>query len=240
MFNISALLTLVIAFSSPIFAYNVQPMVVEFKPSGPDATKVFYVENTYNEKLAVQVSVYTRSINENGEEKREETKNFVIYPDQLVIGPKEKRSVRATYVGPRDLKVQAPYRISFDQLPVDLKKKPQTQGAQVKFMFNYVTAVYISPDGVEAKLEIESQKKVGNILQVNFVNKGSAYKLLSHYDLVLTSSDKEEHISAEDQKVVDGVNLLPQSNRRIDFHIPDKFKNAPKVEIILKPKKIVM
>lgn len=231
-------LTLVLFASRVAFSYNVQPMVTEFKPSGPDATRIFYVENTYDEKLAVQVSTYTRAINEKGEELREETKNFVVYPDQLVINGKEKRSVRVTYVGPRDIKIQMPYRISFDQLPVDLKKKSQIQGAQVKFMFNYVTAVYISPDGVESKVEIESQKKDGDKLKVNFVNNGTAYELLSHFTIKLIGDGKEESITAEDQKLTDGVNLLPKSNRRIEFHLPEKIKGATKVELRLTPKKI--
>ena len=234
----AVILTLLLMLSPSLHAYNVQPMVAEFRPSGPDATKIFYVENTYDDKLAVQVNVFTRAIKENGEEVREETKNFVVYPDQLVINAKEKRGVRISYVGPRDMKVQIPYRISFDQLPVDLKKKDQKDGAQLKFMFNYVTAVYVSPSGVEPKVEIESQQKVKDKLKVNFVNKGTAHKLLSHFEIKLVSDKSEEDITEADKKMVDGVNLLPQSNRRMEFQLSEKMKNATKVEVRLKQKKI--
>lgn len=227
----------ILLWSSFSFAYSVQPMVTELKPSGREATRVFTIDNTYDEKLAVQVAAFTRSISTDGKEERKETKDFVIYPDQLAIGPKEKRSIRVTYVGPRDIKTQIPYRIAFDQMPVDLKKKSQKQGAQVRFMFNYVAAVYITPDGAEPKVEIESQKKVGDKFEVVFVNNGTAHKLLSHFDTYIVGDGVQKDVSDADQKALNSSNLLPQAKRKINFQIPKELQKASKLEIRIKAKK---
>lgn len=236
--NIILTATLTLFLTSFSWAYSVQPMVSELKPTGAEASRVFYIENTNNEKLAVQISAFTRAISNSGEEVRKETQDFAIYPDQVVINAKEKKSVRVTYVGPKELKQQIPYRISFDQLPVDLKKKKQVSAAEVKFMFNYVTAVYVTPDGAEPKIEIDSQELKNDKLVVQFSNKGTAYRLLSYYDLVLKGSGQEYKISAEDQKVVDGINLLPGVRRKIEFHVPAEAAKEKNLGIQLKSKKL--
>lgn len=234
----SALVTLCLALlQSQSYAYSVLPMVADLKPTGAESSRLFTIENNSNEKISLHVSATTRTISVDGKENRLPTQDFNISPNQLDLNAGEKKSVRITYVGKKDITVQAAYRIAFDQPTADLEKVEKSKSKdKVNFIFNYVTAVYVSPEKVSPKVQVVSVEKVsGDKVRALFENSGSAYKLLSHYRILISNGQQEALISEDDSKLVDGVNLLPQSQRQVLFRIPASIKKAEKYEIRLKP-----
>lgn len=218
------------------YAYSVEPLSWELRPSGAEASKVFYVENNDpNKKIAVQVTASTRGMDIDGKEIRNPTDHFVIYPDQLVVNSREKRAVRVTYTGPRDLKAEAAYRITFGELPVELKKpEPKSNGAQINFMFNYNTAVYVAPFGFKADAKVESINRLApDKLEVIFANPGTAHQSLSSYDfkLVDSATSKAFSIIEEELKTLRSINLLAGTRFKTVFKLPVEAKSAKNLTV---------
>jgi fimbrial chaperone protein len=210
-------------------AFRLSPMIVDFGPAGAKATQTFLVDNTSKEKVAIQIEVVTRAVDPNGKETRGETKDFLIFPEQLSLEPGERRNVRVTYVGEQNLKKELAYRLVASQLQVDFKK-PEPKGASVNvnFLLQYVASLYVSDDTVKPKIEVESVKVVKNKAEFVLKNAGNRHLVLSDAKLIFSAkgSDgkvKEWKADATALKNVISENILAGSTRRFVIELPNGF-----------------
>lgn len=194
-------------------AFRFSPMVVEFEPSGGRATQVLVIENPGDDKLPVQIEAFARSTDAKGAEVRNKTEDFVIYPEQVVLLPKEKRNVRVSWVGEISDGREKAYRLVASQLPVDFREQnsapKKSSTVNLKVLLQYVASAYVTPKGAVPLVQITEVKKVGaRKVAVTFHNAGSAHKVLLFKSLkvkagVKTLADLTTH------KGVESVNLLP-------------------------------
>jgi P pilus assembly protein, chaperone PapD len=213
-------------------------MVVEFAPSGAKSTQVLVIENPGDEKLPVQIEVFARSTDAKGEEVRGKTEDFVVYPEQVVLLPKEKRNVRVTYSGEiKDGKEKA-YRIVASQLPVDFRdknsasKKPKVN---LKFLLQYVASAYVTPEGTTAKISTKDVKKISaKKLSATFVNEGTAHQVLQLKTFKVTAG-KEIVLEESSNKALESTNLLPGDKKTIEFETKKEIPAGElKAELVLK------
>ena len=208
-------------------AFKLSPMVVNFAPNGSKATQVLTLENNANEKVPVQVEVFTREVDDKGEEVRKPTEDFNVYPEQLVLLPNEKRNVRVTYTAGKNAGVEQAYRIVATQVPVEFKDrnaKAQTKKTSLNFLIQYVASAYVAPDGVFPKVIIKDSNLVSSKkLAVTIANEGSAHKVLKAKTLrVLAGKDKL--IEVTNPTELDAVNFLAKTERTITFTLPKEVK----------------
>lgn len=209
------------------FAFKLSPMVVSFSPNGSKATQVLTLENNANEKVPVQVEVFTREIDSKGEEVRKPTEDFNVYPEQLVLLPNEKRNVRVTYTAGKSAGVEQAYRIVATQVPVEFKDrnaKAQAKKTSLNFLIQYVASAYVTPDGIYPKVIIKDAQLVSSKkLAVTIANEGAAHKILKAKTLrVLSGKDKLIEVPAPVE--LDAVNFLAKTERTITFTLPKEVK----------------
>lgn len=223
---ILTLLLSLISLSS--YAFRVTPMTAEFDAKGRGATQTFQVDNNGDKEVALEIDALTRKVDIDGKEKREKTKDFMIYPLQLTVKPGEKKNIRVSYVGNEPEK-EAPYRLVVRQLPVNLeKKKPgETAQSQINFLFEYVASLYVKgKTSATAKIELQDLKKEGNSLSITLKNSGGAHILFKNYNVVLSDGKEKLELNMSDAAydTLGGINLLAGDVRRILLPIPQKLK----------------
>ena len=178
------------------FAFKVTPMVVDFDSQGKDATQSFNVEHAGPDKIAVEVKVATRELSKKGEEIRNSTKDLLAYPPQLILGPGDKKKIRASYIGQAFKGAQKSYRVIFKQLPVKLSKKKSNQKAQLNFLFEYVASAYVNgDDNGKEKVAIVSAKKIkAKKWKIVLKNTGDRHILLKNWRLIAESKGKQRSV----------------------------------------------
>lgn len=194
------------------WAFRFSPMVVEFTPSGPRSTQVLIIENPGDEKLPVQIEAFARSTNKKGEEIRTKTEDFAIYPEQVVLLPKEKRNVRVSWSGKiKDGKEKA-YRLVASQLPVDFREKnsaPKKTSVNLKFLLQYVASAYVTPEGAQAQVVVKQVKRIGpKKVSVTFANEGKAHRVLLFKSFRIKAADTVL-LDLTSKKEIESINLLP-------------------------------
>lgn len=208
-------------------AFKLSPMVVSFSPNGSKATQVLTLENNANEKVPVQIEVFSRETDSQGEEIRKPTEDFNVYPEQLVLLPNEKRNVRVTYTAGKSGAVEQSYRIVATQVPVEFKDhnaKTHAKKTSLNFLIQYVASAYVTPDGIYAKVLVKDAQLVsGKKLAVTIANEGTAHKVLKAKTLrVLAGKDKLIEVTAPVE--LEAVNFLAKTERKIIFTLPKEVK----------------
>ncbi|MFL5813753.1 MAG: fimbria/pilus periplasmic chaperone [Bdellovibrionia bacterium] len=219
------LATSAVLFSTSSWAFRFSPMVSTLSPIGPEATQTFLVENNNGEKIALQIETFHREVDTYGKETRRETDEFSVFPQQMVLEPGEKRNIRLTWTGDRQIKEELAYRLVVSQLPVDLKKPEQRKaGANITFLLQYVASVYVSPGAAAPKISVESLRRLSDTkAELVLQNSGTAHKVLKGMHLYLkpeegSSQKSRPELTALKLKDIEAENVLPGRKRR--FEIP--------------------
>lgn len=215
-----------LALSFSIFTWNasafqLSPMVIQFSPEGVRKTQVLTLENNGGEKIPLQIEAFSRHMDAKGEEVRKPTSDFVIYPEQVVLLPGEKRNVRLTWGGTIENAQEKAYRIVATQVPVNFKEKnAQTKkpGVSLNFLLQYVASAYVSPEGAVAKIKVKSVKSLPDKkIELVLKNEGSAHMVLRLKELSVLDG-KKVLLKLNSVKELESANLLAQSEK--SFVIP--------------------
>ncbi len=217
-----------ILFCSSAFAFRLDPMVVNFSPSGKLATQVVTLDNPTNDKIPVQVEVLTRD-EKSGTEKRDKTTEFTIYPEQVVLLPHEKRNVRITFTG-EVAQEEKSYRIVATQLPVELKetnaKAAKKTGANVTFMLQYVASAYVTPKDATADIKVKDVKVTSpKSISVTVANEGNAHKIAYVKSFKVMEKGKLIEEIKKPQGI-EGVNFLAKTQKTVTLPMTKALKGT--------------
>jgi fimbrial chaperone protein len=219
--------------SQSAYAFKLTPMHVYFAPSGREATQTFRVENESEHPVAVQLSMAVREMDIDGNETYGEAEDeFIVYPPQLVVMPRQVQAVRVQWVGDPKPPRELTYRIIAEQLPVDLEKgeqRPRQAGAVVNLLVRYMGAVYVVPQGAKPDVVIDSvteQRGEGGAgkLLITLHNRGTAHAIMGNLKLRLSSSGgvsaarSSVDLGPGELQGMEGENILAGHKRR--FVIP--------------------
>lgn len=207
---------------SPAHAFRLTPMAVHFAPEGPKSTQVLTLENNASEKVPVQIEATTRSMDGAGKESRGKTDQFIIYPEQVVLLPNEKRNVRVTWNGGAKFDSEKAFRIIASQLPLEFHErnaKAPKSGASLNFLVQYVASAYVTPAGARARIKVLSARLLKpRELEIEIANQGTAHRLLKPKKLIVKSGEKTL-LEMEKVKELDSENLLAGATRRFVIHL---------------------
>ncbi len=205
----------ILSFYFLLTGFSLTPMsqVIELESNQKQAQ--FLLDNPTSEPMAVEISLRDRIQKEDGSEDTPVTKDLAAFPPQLIIPPKEKRTVRIQWLGEKP-KVERAFRVVAEQLPlqVDGKKK---KGSGIKMLLKYVAALYVKPADTEPNVQVVGVEP-GEELTIKVENKGTRHLLLANAILTLTKGDKKLKLEGEKVKGLAGENILAGS-RRV-FRIP--------------------
>ena len=191
-----------------LFAFRLDPMSVSIELSDNQKHVSFIIENESKQPLPVQINLFERSMNESGEDVLKETSEVMAFPDQLIIPPEQKRSVKVTWSGKADeLKSEKAFRFVAEQLPLDLDQDKKSKTG-IKMLLKYVAALYVNPKNSESKISCE----YGDA-QLTCINEGNKHRILNFKSLVLQDSSSKIEFETADLKKVNGENILAHGKR---------------------------
>ncbi|MDZ4661180.1 MAG: hypothetical protein SGJ18_06120 [Pseudomonadota bacterium] len=192
---------------------------MEFEPSGKNTSKTFFVENKFGKDIAVELKAYKRAINIDGEETREETLDFLIFPRQVKLTTGQKVAVRVTWQGTSEVKAELAYRLAADQLPISFSEKNSSKArVNIDFLLKFVASLYITPENAKSEIKIEKISKEKNRLKLTLKNTGNKHQLIANMSL---QDDKEFSLKLDAINNSMTRNLLPASSLRFDLPWPE-------------------
>lgn len=199
---------------------------------------VFTLFNEGKKPIAVVSEMTKRLINEAGKETNADASDdFMIFPDQLIIKPGEKRAVQVTWLGKRKLDVEEAYRFIAEQLPIDVQLgKKRKKNSNIKILLKYRAAFYLTPKNAKASIKIENKNILVNKgkFELSLINEGNKHELLRNYKLIVKGKNENVTLPFKDFKEVYGENLLAKSKRRFLLDVPKKLAKDNEVQIELK------
>lgn len=202
-------------------------MVVKFSPAGAGTNQVLTLDNPSGDKVAVQIEVFKRIHDGEGKETREKTPDFVVYPEQVALAPKEKRNVRITWSGNAAPSQELAYRIIATQLPIGFKEKNakgEAPKASLNIMLQYVASAYVVPGGVRADVKAGGFSVKGESGILKIANRGQAHQLLTKAKLVLKDGGGKAVAELKEPKELESLNLLAGEERTVEVAVPKNVK----------------
>jgi fimbrial chaperone protein len=218
------LFLLFVFFAAEAHAFRLDPMVNSLTVASPNASGTFTVENTGKAKMAVQFEVRKRVINEAGKEERPAAEGFLVYPEQISLEPGEKRNVRVAWTGENIPTQELAYRFIATQLPVDFQK-PNEQKTNLRFLVEYVAALYLAPVGAKPDLKVKKTSFQKGILEATLVNEGTAHQLLDRAVFTVKDGKRVVSLSRELLSEMHAENILAGSTRVLKMNLPKSVKN---------------
>lgn len=220
-----------IFFVQPGFAsFDITPVIMTIEPSGSKATVSYTATNDGDSKAPIQISVYHRVPDEDGKEKYEAAQDasdlFQIIPSQIILNPKEKRTIRVTYVGEPRIKEEMAFRIVSEEFPINVSDPSKIKNktvASISILSKYVGSLYVKPAGTVPALAVSASigkdaKESKMVLIIK--NTGTEHKMLKEIKYkVISASDKKEYPMPDDSvKAIGNQNILAGKTRK--FTIP--------------------
>lgn len=211
-------------------AVTLTPIEMDFTPTGRGVTQVFRMENTTAEAAAVEISIKSRSMKEDGTDILKDAEDdFTIQPAQLVLQPGQVQSIRVQWLGKEVPRRELAYRLIAEQLPIDIGAQAP-QGGRVRLLVTYVASVYVVPAGAQAQLAIagaEFRPENGGRLRVTVENRGTARRILKDIRLRLAGAFGTLVLDDAGLKGMSGENVLGGHRRTFDLAAPRGLTGGP-------------
>jgi fimbrial chaperone protein len=208
-------------------AFTLKPMSVTFDPKGSGASRMLRVENESSNRVAFQISVVSRDMDLEGQEKQEPATNlFTVFPPQGVIAPGQDQSIRMVWRGTPTPTDELCYRVVAEELPVNFV--PEKGKAQIKILLRYQGTVYVRPKSAKPDLRVlELAKTETNLWSLVITNAGTAHQNLINPTLVITNGPGQKtEIAAGQLSLLEGENVLPHRSRRFLIALPAEFTES--------------
>ncbi len=213
MFNRLLLPLILLIFAS---GFTLSPMSQSIHLSEKQKQAQFYLENNSSEPMPVIINVYARIQKIDGKEETPQTKDLEVFPPQLIIPPKQKRSVRVSWKGSKPNK-ELSFRLVAEQLPLDVSKKKKS-GSGIKMLLKYVAALYVDPGETKSILKVIDIKKNKKEISITLKNEGSRHAPLINPILSLTNGSNKIKLQGDQLRGLAGENILAETTRI--FNIP--------------------
>lgn len=207
-------------------AFEVSPVIMTVSPSGPDASVSVSAVNTGESKTPIQISIFRREPDQDGKENYIDSKEindmFQIVPSQFILDPKEKRTVRITYVGDQKLVSELAFRVISEEFPINVTDPSKVKNkavASISIVSKYVSSLYVKPRDAEPKLEITATETSDKKMQLIFKNAGTTHKILKDVTYIAQTPEKKEFTFPIDaERAIGTQNILAGKSRK--FIIP--------------------
>ncbi len=220
-------------------AFDVSPIIVTAAPSGSGATVTIQATNNGDSKTPIQIAIVHREPDIDGKENYEKSKDaselFQIIPSQVILAPKEKRTIRITYIGEPRLKSEQAFRFIAEEFPIDVSDPTKVKDkavANISIVSRYVGSLYVKPAGVAGQLTFDAvpdKSSKDQKMIVTIKNIGTEHKILNDtkYNFMTTGDKKLYPWSAETLKDMGNHNILPGYTRKITIPWPKEIPVGP-------------
>lgn len=201
------------------FKFNPMSQSIELGENQKSAQ--FLIENDTNESMPIEVSASDRIMDENGKETLSKAKEVTVFPPQMIVPAKERRTIRVNWIGADKLDFERAFRVVAEQLPLEIDEKTKKRSG-IKMLMRYMAALYVTPKDAEAKLHVTILQSDANSLKVSISNDGAKHQVLINPVLSFKKGNEKWSLKDKDLGVLSGENVLAHGKRT--FTIPTKQK----------------
>ena len=205
-------------------AFTLTPMSATFDPKGSGAAKSFRVENETSNRVAFQISVLARDMDEDGKETNQPAADlFTVFPPQGTIAPGKSQTVRVVWKGTPNPSRELAFRLVAEELPVNFT--PEKDKAQIRVILRYLAAIYVCPRNARPNLQVADLTRTAtNTHVLTVTNAGTAHRSLVNPKLVLTGAQSQNlDVPADSLSPLAGENVLAGHTRRFVLTLPASF-----------------
>jgi fimbrial chaperone protein len=217
-------------------AFQFTPITKDFSSSGPGTNQTFRVINTTEKRIAVQIDVFSREMDNHGNETLADASNmFYVYPRQVSVSPGAYQTVRVQWRGPAQTDKELPFRIIAEQLPLDFTQRGA--GSSINILLIYNGTMYVLPEEINYDLHLLSIQqfetdKGEKRLALEFENRGNVHQLF--YEPIITIISRtdagaiisEVVLDSEHLKTIQGQNILAGKKRVFELPWPEGLKKG--------------
>ncbi|WPU63916.1 fimbrial biogenesis chaperone [Peredibacter starrii] len=215
-----------------LFSFTFSPMSQTIDLGEKQKATQYLIENDSDQKMAIELSVKERAMNEKGEETLTATTEMAIFPPQIIIQPGDKRTIRVSWTGKDIPTAEKNFRVIAEQLDLKVDAKSKNKSG-VKMLMKYMATLYLTPEDAEEKLSITSFEKKGNEVSITIENSGNRHKILADPKITFANDNKKVLLEKNDLIGIAGENVLGNSKRifviKTTKEIPAKSKATLKV-----------
>lgn len=206
--------------------FTLTPISATLSPKGNGAAASFRVENESSNRVAFQIKMITREMDEHGQETYEPATNvFTVFPPQGIIAPGQRQNIRVVWKGAAAPTNELAYRIVAEELPVPLDT--EQPGSHIKLLVRYMGTVYVAPRKAKPDLQTVSLVRVAtassstNTYELTLRNLGNVHQGLKNPTLKITGGkDGSLLLKADQLNGIVGENVLAQHTRRFSLVLP--------------------
>lgn len=217
---------------SGIGAFQLEPIIQDFYPSGVNSRRNFQLINPGENPVAVKVSMVYRDMDLYGTETLTDASDlFFVYPSQVIIQPQSTQTVRVQWLGNPEVSIEQSFRIIAEQLPINMNQ----ERSGVNILIAYHGSIYVVPDTFSFGIDVVSLAKhrdeQGNdILQIELVNTGNTHAILRNPVIEITNSStitkNKITLTADKLEGLANMNILAGSNRVFSVPWPEGLLNG--------------
>ncbi|WP_366146176.1 fimbria/pilus periplasmic chaperone [Erythrobacter sp.] len=175
--------------SSPAAAqFSASPMTLEVEPSGRGA--VVTVTNSKTTPLTLEVSVVSRALDPDGEERVEDASDeFLVFPPQALVQPGAQQNIRVRYVGP-DAGPDVGY-YSLILTDTAARRPSDSDASGVALRLQYRLGLSVSASDTQPRVSVESTRQPDGRIRVSARNDGTRHAILKRGTWFLVDSGGE-------------------------------------------------
>jgi len=212
-----AIAVLVLA-SAPLHSFTMEPMSTLLLPSGTGSVATFRIKNDGDARIAIRISVLTRSQTIEGKEINSPAETlFSVYPARLVIEPGAVSAVKIQWRGASDLAREQCFRFVAEEVALSSQA---AQSTGIRVLFRYIASLYVGSEAFSPEISasaVAAKNPAGEAgFFVEIENRGSRHVIA--LDAVLSLSDESGRvitIGSEELDTLNAANYLPGSKRRL-------------------------
>ena len=209
--------------------FMLNPISATVEPKGYGVSASFRVENESSNRVAFQISMVTREMDEYGKEATLAASNlFTVFPPQGIIAAGQKQNVRVVWKGSASPSNELAYRIVAEELPVDLEQEKSQ--SHIKVLVRYLGTVYVRPKNCKPQIQVTRLTRAAgenstNAYEFAISNVGTAHQGLKGTVLSLTDGQGvKTEVRGEQLEGVEGQNILAHHTRRFRVALPPALK----------------
>ena len=155
-------------------AFTVNPIRITL--SGKDKSALLSLQSQSSEELRFKVSIKSWSQSPQGEMQLADTKDIVVFPALLTLGPKEERKLRVGATVPPGA-AEKTYRVFVEELPA--LRAPQTATkSEVKVLTKMGIPIFIQPAKPQVAGAVQGMAVAKGKLSFTVKNTGNVYFLI--------------------------------------------------------------
>jgi fimbrial chaperone protein len=197
-------------------AFTMEPMSALLAPSGAGSVATFRIRNEGTSRVALRLSVHSRSLSEGGEEVNGPAGNlFALFPSRLLLDPGATAAAKVQWRGARSLDSELAFRFVAEEVAID---SLSSRSSGIRVRFRYVASLYVGEAGfkpdLQARVEGAEDPSGGRGFLVEMSNAGTRHVVALDAKIEIPGLDGTL-LSSEELGRLSGANYLPGDSRRL-------------------------